>query len=89
MVTLKQRLKALAPGLTPRAVLEKLAAIQMIDVELPTTDGRTVVLLVKLGYPTPEDDFSAGTSQGWLSAWKCSTRAEGAPPSFKARLRYG
>jgi Transposase DDE domain len=44
MVTLKQRLKALAPGLTPRAVLEKLAAIQMIDVELPTTDGRTVVL---------------------------------------------
>src|SRR5271168_3848882 len=31
MVTLKQRLKALAPGLTPRAVLEKLAAIQMID----------------------------------------------------------
>ena len=44
MVTLKQRLKALAPGLTPRAVLEKLAAIQMIDVELPTTDGRTIVL---------------------------------------------
>jgi Transposase DDE domain len=44
MVTLKQRLKALAPGLTPRAVLEKLAAIQMIDVELPTTDGRTVLL---------------------------------------------
>ena len=44
MVTLKQRLKALAPGLTPRAVLEKLAVIQMIDVELPTTDGRTVIL---------------------------------------------
>jgi transposase len=35
MVTLKQRLKALASGLTPRAVLEKLGAIQMIDVELP------------------------------------------------------
>ena len=44
MVTLKQRLKALAPGLTPRAVIEKLAAIQMIDVELPTADGRTVLL---------------------------------------------
>jgi hypothetical protein len=44
MVTLKQRLKALAPGLTPKAVLEKLAAIQMIDVELPTTDDRTIVL---------------------------------------------
>jgi hypothetical protein len=40
MVTLKQRLKALAPGLTAKAVLEKLAAIQMIDVELPTTEAR-------------------------------------------------
>src|ERR1700684_305477 len=44
MVTLKQRLKALAPGLAPRGVLEKLAAIQMIDVELPTTDDQTIVL---------------------------------------------
>ena len=43
-VTLKQRLKALASGLTPRAVLDKMAAIQMVDVHLPTTDGRTVVL---------------------------------------------
>ena len=42
--TLKLRLKTLAPGLTPRAVLEKLAAMQMIDVELPTTDDRLVVL---------------------------------------------
>jgi hypothetical protein len=41
---LKQRLKALASGLTPRAVLDKVAAIQMVDVHLPTTDGRTVVL---------------------------------------------
>ena len=41
-VTLKLRLKALAPGLTPRAALEKLAAMQMIDVELPTTDDRVV-----------------------------------------------
>jgi hypothetical protein len=53
MVTLKLRLKALAPGLTPRAVLEKLAAIQMIDVELPTTDGRTVVLS---RHTEPEND---------------------------------
>lgn len=43
-VTLKHRLKPLAPGLTPRAVLEKLAAMQMIDVHLPTTDGRYLVL---------------------------------------------
>ncbi len=43
-VTLKQRLRALAPGLTPRAVLEKLKTLQMLDVHLPTTDGRHIVL---------------------------------------------
>src|SRR5258708_8094992 len=43
-VTLKARLRPLAPGLTPRAVLDKLAAIQMLDVHLPTTDGRTLIL---------------------------------------------
>jgi hypothetical protein len=43
-VTLRARLKPLAPGLTPRAVLEKLAAIQMLDVHFPTTDGRTLIL---------------------------------------------
>ena len=43
-VTLKQRLRSLAPGLTPRSVLDKMAAIQMVDVQLPTTDGRTVML---------------------------------------------
>jgi len=43
-VTLKQRLKALAPGLTPRAVLDKMVAMQMVDVHLPATDGRTIVL---------------------------------------------
>ena len=43
-VTLRCRLRALAGGLTPRAVLEKFKAIQLIDVHLPTTDGRTVVL---------------------------------------------
>jgi transposase len=43
-VTLGQRLKALAPGLTPRSVLEKFAAMQMIDVYVPTTDGRELSL---------------------------------------------
>ena len=43
-VTLKQRLRPLAPGLTPRSVLDKMAAMQMVDVHLPTTDGRTIVL---------------------------------------------
>ena len=43
-VTLKQRLRVLAPALTPRAAPEKFAAIQMLDVHLPTTDGRTLIL---------------------------------------------
>jgi len=43
-VTLARRLHTLAPGLTPRSVLEKFAAVQMIDVHLPTTDGRELVL---------------------------------------------
>ena len=34
----------MAPGLTPRAALEKFSAIQMVDVHLPTTDGRTLLL---------------------------------------------
>lgn len=43
-VTLRRRLHKLAPGLTPRAILEKFKTIQMIDVHLPTTDGRIVIL---------------------------------------------
>jgi hypothetical protein len=41
-VTLRARLRPLASGLTPRAVLDKFAAIQMLDVHFPTTDGRTL-----------------------------------------------
>jgi Transposase DDE domain len=52
-VTLKQRLRSRAPGLTPRSVLEKMSAIQMVDVYLPTTDGRTVILS---RYTEPEPD---------------------------------
>ena len=43
-VTLGRRLHALAPGLTPRAVLEKFASISLLDVQVPTTDGRTLML---------------------------------------------
>lgn len=52
-VTLKRRLHALAPGLTPRSVLEKFAAMQMIDVHVPTTDGRELVL-TRYTDPEPE-----------------------------------
>ena len=43
-VTLKNRLMAHAPGLTPASVMEKLATIQMIDVCIPTVDGRWLIL---------------------------------------------
>ena len=52
-VTLGRRLHALAPGLTPRSVLEKFAAVQMIDVHVPTTDGRELVL-TRYTEPDPE-----------------------------------
>jgi hypothetical protein len=53
-VTLKQRAKVKAPGLTPRAILEKFKAMQMIDVHLPTTDGRNLILP---RYTQPEKDL--------------------------------
>ena len=52
-ITLTRRLHALAPGLTARSALEKFAAVQMIDVHLPTTDGRQI-LLTRYTHPEPE-----------------------------------
>lgn len=52
-VTLKHRLQTHAPGLTPKAVLEKLATIQMLDVWFPTTDNRWLVMP---RYTQPEAD---------------------------------
>ena len=52
-VTLGQQLKALAPGLTPRSVLEKFATVQMIDLYVPTTDGRELSL-TRYTQPEPE-----------------------------------
>lgn len=52
-VTLKARLRSLSTGLTPRAVLQKLAGMQMVDVRLPTTDGRELLLT---RYTEPDAD---------------------------------
>ena len=43
-VTLRNLARPCAPGLTPRAILEKFSTIQMVDVHLPTMDGRHLVL---------------------------------------------
>ncbi|HEY1765342.1 MAG TPA: IS1634 family transposase [Opitutaceae bacterium] len=43
--TLRQMLKGSGAGLTPRVVIEKLSTLQMLDVRLPTTDGRELLLV--------------------------------------------
>ena len=53
-VTLKNKAKTKAPGLTPRAILEKFKAMQMIDVHLPTTDNRNLIMS---RYTQPEKDL--------------------------------
>jgi len=55
-VTLKNRLQIHAPGLTPTAVMEKLATIQMIDVWIPTRDDRWLILP---RYTQPAKDLQA------------------------------
>ena len=52
-VTLSHQLKQRAPGLTPRQALDKLAAIQLLDVHFPTTDGRELIFT---RYTEPEAD---------------------------------
>ena len=64
-MTLRRRLRDLAPGLTPRSVLEKFAAVQMLDVHLPTTDERTVILS---RYTHPETDVQLLCNN---SNWSC------------------
>ncbi|PYK57917.1 MAG: hypothetical protein DME21_16510, partial [Verrucomicrobia bacterium] len=53
-VTLRRWLRELAPGLSPRSVLDKFHSVQMIDVHLPTTDDREVILS---RYTQPERDL--------------------------------
>jgi transposase len=52
-VTLGHQLRAKAPGLTVRQVLEKFGRMQMMDVHFPTTDGRELLFV---RYTQPEKD---------------------------------
>jgi transposase len=78
-VSLRGQLRAHAPGLTPRSVLEKFAAMQMINVHFPTTDGRELVfrrytqpekdqklLLAQLGWDLPPQSPPRITAKGQL-----------------------
>lgn len=61
--TLRAKLRGKAPGLTPRAVLEKFAAMQMLDVQFPTTDGRELIFT---RYTQPEKEQQILLEQlGW------------------------
>jgi len=62
-VSLRACLRPLAPGLTARSLLEKFAAIQMLDVHFPTSDGRELVFC---RYTQPEPDHQMILAQlGW------------------------
>ena len=74
-VTLKNRIMIHAPGLTPAAVLEKLATIQMVEVWIPTVDGRWLVLP---RHTQPEKDVQALLDQIQL------TLPSQPPPRIKA-----
>ena len=78
-ITLKGNLRKIAPGLTPRAVLEKFAMMQLIDVHFPTTDNRMLIftrytqpdkehkiLLTQLGWQLPEQSPPRITAEGKL-----------------------
>jgi len=77
-VTLKARLRRTAAGLTPRTVLEKFAAGQMIDVHLPTTAGREIVMA---RYTQPEKDL-----QLLLDQLKLELPEQGPPKIQAAQL---
>jgi hypothetical protein len=76
LASLRMKLQYAAPGLTPRAVLEKLSTIRMVDVCIPTTDGR---LLVMPRYVEPDADQQLVLDKLRLSL----------PPQPPPRIRSG
>jgi transposase len=52
-VSLREKARRRAPGLSTRSVLEKFATMQMLDVHFPTTDGRELIFQ---RYTQPEAD---------------------------------
>ena len=75
-MTLRMKLSASAPGLTPRAALQSLSSIQMLEVHVPTSDGRTLVMP---RYTEPEAQQKLILEQLGLSL----------PPQPPPRIRAG
>jgi hypothetical protein len=83
-VTLSAWLKSVAGGLTPRAVLDKLGAIQMLDVHFPTTDGRTLILsryTAQLRPKTAHKATQAHLAPAAATTHYCSWPTRRRPPS--------
>jgi hypothetical protein len=93
--TLRNLARAHAGGLTSDAILKKVAAIQMIDVHLPTTDGRHIVLsrhteperdlallLAQLGLDLPAQPPPRVYASGQI----VRPRAKAAGPADQARV---
>ena len=75
-VSLREKARQHAPGLTTRSVLEKFAAMQMLDVHFPTTDGRELIFS---RYTQPEADQKLLLTQLKLSL------PEQPPPRLSAK----
>jgi transposase len=73
--TLRQYLRGLAGGLMPRVVLEKMAGLMMLDVSVPTLDGRELILARRT---EPEPDVQVLLEQLRL------TLPEQPPPRIRA-----
>ena len=75
-VSLRHQLRAKAPGLTVRQVLEKFGRMQMMDVHFPTTDGRDILFV---RYTQPEKDHQLILAQ---MNWKLPPQS---PPRITAK----
>jgi len=83
--TLAQRLRVHAGGLTPRSILEQLKGMLMLDVRVPTTDGRWLhmrrytqpdatqrLLLAQLHLHLPDQPPPQITKERAISTGRCS-----------------
>ena len=55
LTTLRAIAREHAPGLTPRQIIDKMKTVKMVDVVMPTTDGRVVTLP---RYVEPKEDVA-------------------------------
>ena len=69
LTTLRALARQHAPGLTPRQIIEKMKTVKMVDVVMPTTDGRVVTLP---RYVEPKKDVAM--LLGWVRFLANQTR---------------